>query len=144
MRRPWLITALLAATLLAMLAGCGQKSPPITTPPVTLDLKVGQQLYVRASALNLRQCPSTDCRILAVLGGGQAVRLQALKGGWGQVTTSDGRRRGWVAASYLDKNPPASVQPAKASEPPPLPKEQWAPAGQGGQQPPPVKEEFSK
>ncbi len=143
MKRLELIAVLMFAALLALAAGCGHKAAPIPAKPVKLDFKAGERLYVRASALNLRQCPSTDCRILAVLKGGQAVRLEALKGGWGQVLTVGGSRRGWVAARYLAKTPPAGVPPATASEPPPLPKEQWA-TPKEGQAPPPVKEEYSK
>lgn len=135
--------ALTALFMLAILGGCAEvgKSVP---QEWSAALKDGQKRYVLTSGLNLRECPTTSCRILAVLRHGDLVMSTGEKRGWSYVETAVGGTRGWVASRYLGIDPGQSPPPSKAkspSEPPPLPKEQW---GAPGSAPPVVKEQYGQ
>ncbi len=141
MKNMRLTGCLAAAALLLALTGCAEVSQTVPQE-VSAAFKEGQKLYVLTSALNLRQCPSTDCRILRVLKHGDIVLSTGDRRGWSKVETAAGGVRGWVATRYLGADPNQAPPPVKrASEPPPLPKEQW---GAPGGAPPPVKEQYGK
>ncbi|MBU1274048.1 MAG: SH3 domain-containing protein [Proteobacteria bacterium] len=134
---------LLALALMGLLGACAEvgKSVP---QEVGAAFKDGQKRYVLTNGLNLRQCPNTECRILAVLRQGDIVLSIGEKKGWSLVEAAASGQKGWVANRYLGANPGQTPPPATAkspAEPPPLPKEQW---GAPGSAPPPVKEQYGK
>ena len=135
--------ALTALALLALLGGCAEvgKSVP---QEWSAAFKDGQKRYVLTSGLNLRECPTNTCRILAVLRHGELVLTTGEKKGWSYVEAAVSGKRGWVASRYLGTSPGQTPPPSSAkspAEPPPLPKEQW---GAPGATPPPVKEQYGK
>ncbi|MCF8033739.1 MAG: SH3 domain-containing protein [Desulfarculaceae bacterium] len=135
--RLWAVLAM--GALLLSLAACAEVSKTVP-PEVSAAFKDGSKLYVLPSRLNLRQCPRTDCTILTVLNHGDIVLSTGDRRGWSKVETAAGDVRGWVATRYLGSDPNQPPPRSKgASEPPPLPKEQW---GKPDGVPPPVKEQY--
>ncbi|BEQ16614.1 SH3 domain-containing protein [Desulfoferula mesophila] len=138
------ITSVLSAVLLLVfLAGCAEVSKSVPQE-WSAAFKNGQKRYVLTSGLNLRECPTTSCRILAVLRHGDIVMTTGEKKGWSYVETASGGQQGWVSSRYLGSDPGQSPPPTTTkalTEPPPLPKEQW---GAPGSTPPPVKEQYGK
>lgn len=132
------IAVMMAA--LAAVAGCSltQPAPPpppraATPPPVTLP-PAASEAFVQVGSLNLRQCPTRECRIIALLHKGQGVRVLSQRSGWAEVALPDGRQ-GWLAAGYLGASPAVSGQgqgprvPREefaAPEPPAAPQEEFA------------------
>ncbi len=134
---------LAALALLGLLGGCAEVGKTVP-PEAGASFKEGAKRYVLTSGLNLRQCPATNCRILAVLRRGDIVLTTGEKKGWSYVEAAASGKKGWVASRYLGAEPGQSAPPAGAkspSEPPPLPKEQW---GAPGATPPPVQEQYGK
>lgn len=134
---------LLALLLIGLLGGCAEVGKTVP-PEVSAAFKNGQKRYVLTNGLNLRECPATKCRILAVLRRGEIVLSTGEKKGWSLVETAASGKKGWVASRYLGAEPGQTPPPASAkspSEPPPLPKEQW---GAPGAAPPQVQEQYGK
>ncbi|MCB2225842.1 MAG: SH3 domain-containing protein [Desulfarculaceae bacterium] len=141
MRAKRLWAGLAVAALMLGLAGCAEVSKPMPQE-VSATFNDGSKLYVLPSGLNLRECPRNDCKILSVLKHGDIVLSTGDRKGWSKVETASGGLRGWVATRYLGSDPQQPVPAAKsASEPPPLPKEQW---GRPDGVPPPVKEQYGQ
>lgn len=51
---------------------------------------------VQADGLNVRACPGIECIIIAWLGAGDMVEVEACSDGWAQV------RQGWVRSRYTE------------------------------------------
>lgn len=143
-----------AGWVMWMMTGCSLTMPPPqpvdspARPPhpaaePAARAPLPRAVYVQVSSLNLRQCPSRDCRIVTVLHQRQKLDLLAEQAGWAQVELGDGRK-GWVAARYLGPTP-AGVQPPNKpvgggpDEAPALQEEFAAPTA-----PPPLQEEFAR
>jgi len=127
--------------------------------------------FVQVKALNLRQCPSVQCKIVSVLQAGDKVTVLSKKNGWYKISKPPTGKTGWLAARYMAGKPPKEKSSHRLSrhkqEPampveefgsgtdsvsPPVIEESFAPVGDasiaGSQQqpdsPPPVLEEFAQ
>ena len=83
-------------------------------------VKLDDTLYVKASTLNARLCPETDCPIAAKLRRGTAVSVFERKGDWTRITAyypaadekrvapdiKEDRVARWVASEFLGKTKP--------------------------------------
>jgi outer membrane murein-binding lipoprotein Lpp len=58
--------------------------------------------YQLQRQLRVRACPSTSCRVVAILEKGEVVSLLSRRSGWSLIETTDGVR-GWVASKYLQE-----------------------------------------
>lgn len=61
----------------------------------------GSRVTVKASKLNLRQCPSHKCRILQVLDHGEALTVLSQKDIWLEVKRQKDGTRGWLSSKYV-------------------------------------------
>ncbi|KIX14194.1 peptide-binding protein [Dethiosulfatarculus sandiegensis] len=99
--------------------------------------------------MNLRECPSTKCRIVSVLGKGDQVRPIEDKKGWYKVAMVNRDKSGWVAGRFLSREPVESGPRPKfdqtaAPEPPSLDEEFSPLKPSGSDSAPQIKEELAK
>ena len=86
-------------------AGCSAPPPPepVTVPPPSpqtqRELGAG---YVTATALNVREEPTTDGAVLTMLQRGASLELIEEKEGWYRVRVASGQT-GWVSAQYVSR-----------------------------------------
>lgn len=105
------LSILLAASTTIATLGCAaapdeedvgdEETSSETASGVTGVVEAGTVLKVTATALNLRQGPSTDTAILDVLDNGDLVTVAADSGGNGWIKVKSGNDTGWVSAKYV-------------------------------------------
>ena len=136
MKRLFQLTAVFAAILL-LATGCNHQ---VNTQLADSFLKPAEvRRYVDVRALNLRECPSLECRITRVLELGDSGLVLAESSGWVEMLIDHSDSQGWVAAKYLSSQPVARQQKKKVQ--PALPEEEFA--GPQKSVPPPLKEELA-
>ena len=92
-------------TLSAFLGGCNHE---VTMQQVDRMVRPQQdRRYVNVNALNLRACPTTQCRILRVLRQGDGGLVLQVKSGWAEMLIDNSDSQGWVATKYLVTEPVA-------------------------------------
>jgi uncharacterized protein YgiM (DUF1202 family) len=136
-------TAGLLAMCLSLLSSCNyqdtmhQVGQPMKPPEI--------RKYVKVNALNLRECPDTQCRIIRVLHQGDGGLVLREDSGWMEMLVDRSDSRGWVAAKYLSAQPVAGVKARKSQQPKPtqptLPEEEFAQPGRST--PPQLQEELA-
>lgn len=112
-------------------AGTETTAKPATTPtpkPVIL--------YVVAQRVNLRECPSTTCKIAAVLNLGDAIIKLDQRKDWINVRVKATNHEGWVASTLVGKT-------ANKKKPASKIKEQSSPRGKDRQESSELQEEFA-
>lgn len=121
--------SLLWLILPALLAGCNYQG---TVQQADSMVRPQQdRRYVRVNALNLRSCPTTQCKIKRVLRQGDSGLVLQEKAGWAEMLIDYSDSQGWVAAKYLSVQPVmkqdhAPLEPKKPTAEPPVPAEQLA------------------
>lgn len=65
--------------------------------------------WVRGAPLNLRTGPGTTFKIVSSVKPGDRIEVRKRGDGWTLVRTSKGRE-GWIAAGYLDAQPPPRIR----------------------------------
>ncbi len=71
----------------------------------------GKTKYVTATALNVRQLPTTKSKILATVKKNTAVTVTQTKSGWDKVKVNN--KNGWVSNKYLTTKKPATSKSSK-------------------------------
>lgn len=122
------------ALVAALMSGC------IETVSDTsfLYLKPETVVYVSPTFLNLRECPSVECKILSTLKQGQELKVAKQQGNWSQVKVVAAESSGWVSNTYISKIPPqehsADITSRNTSPkeniPSDKPQEEWASPGE--------------
>jgi uncharacterized protein YgiM (DUF1202 family) len=136
MKRLFLLAAAFAG-ILFLATGCNQQ---VSTQQADRLLKPAEiRKYVAVTALNLRECPGSECRIIRVLEQGDSGLLLAEDSGWVKMLIDHSDAQGWVAAKYLSAQPVARQQ--KKQSRPPLPEEEFAQPHKNA--PPKLKEELA-
>ena len=86
--------------------------------------------YVKVNALNLRECPGTQCRIMRVLQQGDGGLVLSEDSGWVEMLIDHSDSQGWVAGKYLSEQPVARTKVNKPKlqkkTQPALPEEEFA------------------
>ncbi len=106
------------------ISGCVQESSP------QLQHAPESVVYVQVNALNVRQCPSTKCRITGVLHRGENIVVINQQNGWLQVNTKAVNKKGWVSSKYVGPNNPGAVKKTGSlknkNQSPAMPEEEFA------------------
>jgi len=118
-----LLPLMLVLMLVAGLCGSVMPVSPVDAQSVA-TISAGGQGVVNVSALNLRTGPGTGNKVIGALKKGSEVTVQAVKGGWYQVQTSNGKT-GYVYSGYVTAQcapvaavtPIAPVSPTKTDKP---------------------------
>lgn len=93
-----LIHFMSALTLVLLMNSCTSDG---TLPVPGSQQQTEQLYYVVADSLNLRECPSTECRIVNVLKRGDHGLAIDQQTPWVQIQLLEKRYTGWVAGRYL-------------------------------------------
>ena len=107
-----------------------------TTKPATTPTPKPVILYVVSQQLNLRECPSVKCRVVAVLKLGDEVIKLGQGKDWINVRVKATNREGWVVSALVGKK-------AKKKKPSPRTREQSPPQGKDKQKSSDLQEEFA-
>jgi len=123
-------------------SGCVETSAPAGRTNNVVD-PIDTAYYVQVGALNLRDCPSTKCRIDAVLSLGEPVTVIREDSGWYEIYVGRSGKKGWVSAKFIGALRPVKARAKAAPEKraPAMPEEEFAPAVPA-ESVPPVEEEF--
>ena len=81
------------------LTGCFEKKVRLPDAPV-VEYNGGVRMV--KGTVNLRECPSTGCKIVLVLRKEDNVKVTAKQGSWVRVTVLNVGAEGWVARQYLE------------------------------------------
>ncbi len=125
------------AVILFLAAGCDYQ---VNTELADRFLKPAEiRRYVDVNALNLRECPGSECRIIRVLNQGESGLVLAEDSGWVEMLIDQSDAQGWVAGKYLSAQPVARQKKKKTQ--PALPEEEFAQPHKSP--PPPLQEELA-
>jgi len=109
--------------LLCFLLACGCAATKTTTKPaattkpaVTSPAPKSVILYVATDKVNLRECPSSKCKVAAVLKLGDEVIKLGQEGDWINIRVKATNGEGWVAASLVGKTPKKKTPPRIVEE----------------------------
>ncbi|MEN6472890.1 MAG: SH3 domain-containing protein [Syntrophaceae bacterium] len=143
MRRIFFGRNLMLLLCFILASGCAATkttTKPATTSPTAPTSTTGFTpkpviLYVISDRLNLRECPSLQCKVAVVLKLGDEVIVLGQKQDWINVRVKATHQEGWVAA-YLVGETPRERTPSRIKEEP-------SPRAKEKQGQPELKEEFS-
>lgn len=96
---------LFASATLVLLVGCqliGSSTDRNTPAAVRQDVSAFANFEVTASALNIRERPTSGARVLGQIGGGTTVTPQQVSGPWYGIEMNDGSM-GWVHSDFLSR-----------------------------------------
>ena len=106
--------------LLCMLLASGCAATKTTIKPAaTSPTPKPEILYVTSDKVNLRACPSLNCKVDAVLRLGEEVIKLGQEDDWVNIRVKATKREGWVAARLTGKKPLKKTPPKIIEEKPP-------------------------
>ncbi|HOU51197.1 MAG: SH3 domain-containing protein [Smithella sp.] len=126
--------ALIYFSLLACLfmhAGCASPQKTVVPP----YYPKGSILVVKSERINLRECPSLNCQVIAVLRRGEHMIKVEQQNEWIKVEAKSINRKGWVASRLVGKK----SDKKKAAEV----TEEWSPQERDQKGASKIREEFS-
>ncbi|HQP29785.1 MAG TPA: SH3 domain-containing protein [Deltaproteobacteria bacterium] len=109
--------------------------PAATAKPAASPAPKPVILYVTSDKVNLRACPSLECKVVAVLPLGDEVIKLGQKDDWIHIRVKATKREGWAATRLVGK----SLQ----KKTPPRIMEEKTPRGKQTQRSPELQEEFA-
>lgn len=139
MKREILIGAL---SSLVLLCGC---VPDTSERHVLRNDTPDLIAFVQVKALNLRQCPSVQCKIVSVLQAGDKVTVLSEQNGWYKILRPATGKTGWLSAQYMADQPPkenAEPRVPLQKQEPAMPVEEFG-SGTDSGSPPIIEESFA-
>jgi len=97
----------------------GGAGPETTIKPAATPTPKPVILYVSAQRVNLRECPSVKCKVIAGLKLGDAVIKLGQRKDWINVRVKATNREGWVASTLVGKTAGKKKPASKTKEPSP-------------------------
>lgn len=121
--------------LLCFLFVCGCATTKTTKPVSTSLPSKGTILFVTSDQVNLRTCPSSTCKVTAVLKRGDEIIQLGQENDWMNIRVKAINREGWVASRLVGKKPTRKT-PSEINE-------AWSPQKKENRGSSKLKEEFS-